>query len=232
MEKLACPSCGAALSVRAQPKDVITCDYCGVSFRIPDSLTPEPEMGDLLLGANFSDFKVPGWRVYTPEHLKFKPGPPPELWASLPKSDRIHTVVSTPGPFDDFDASVTIRFIEGHREYASAGMEVRASDAGDYVVRVSAQGTFQVGWHDKDAWGGTLVNWTAHPALRDEMGASNRLRVILRGQQMRVYLNGVLATSLQDGRFPGGKVRVVVSPGAKSPIVAAFSDLQLREARE
>ena len=153
------------------------------------------------------------------------------MWARLPKSDRIHAVVYTPGTFEDFDASVTVRFIEAHREYASAGLEVRSSEAGDYVIRVSAQGTYQIGWHDKGEWGGTLLNWAAHPALRDEMGKPNRLRVLLRGDQIRVYLNGVLATSLRDGRFSAGKVRLVLTPGEKSPIVAAFSDLQLREAK-
>jgi hypothetical protein len=42
-----------------------------------------------------------------------KERPPPELWAKYPKSDRIHPVLRTPAPFDDFDASVTIRFIDG-----------------------------------------------------------------------------------------------------------------------
>ncbi len=186
-------------------------------------------MGDLLLGADFSDPKVPGWRLYTPERLEFKPGSPPEMWARVPKSDRIHALVYTPGTFEDFDASVTFRFIEGHREYVSAGMEVRSSGAGDYVIRVSAQSTFQVAWHDEDAWGGTLLKWTTHPALRGEMGKPNRLRVILRGDQIRVYLNGVLATSLRNGRFSAGRIRVVLSPGEKSHAVVAFSDLQLRE---
>jgi len=230
MQRLSCPNCGAALPDHTLPNKVVTCEYCGVSFRVPDSLTPEPDMGDLLLGADFSDPKAPGWRLSTPERLEFKPGQPAELWARFPASKLIHPVVSTPGYFEDFDASVTIRLMEGQREQISAGMEVRSCDAGDYVIRVSAQGTFQVGWHNKTDWGGALVGWTEHPALRKELGASNRLRVVLRGDQIRVYLNGVLATSLRDGRLSAGTVRVVVTPGENQPVVVVFSDLQMREA--
>jgi hypothetical protein len=193
------------------------------------SLTPEPEMGDLLLGADFRDPAIPGWRTTNPENFEFKPGPPPEIVVTHPKSDQIHPVVRTPAPFDDFDASIAIRFLEGDYDQISAGFEVRSCDEGDYVLRISAQGTFQCGWHDKLDWGGYLVKWTTHPILKKEFGASNRLRVILNGNQIRVYLNGALATSLRDDRFSSGTVRVVVSPGKKKKMKVAFSDLQLRE---
>lgn len=228
---LNCPNCGAALPEAGSPGAVLACRYCGTSFRLPASLTPEPEMGDLLLGADFCDPQVPGWVVFNRENLSFVPGPPPELWARFPPSDRIHPVLRSPGPLDDFDVSVTMRFLEGEREYVSAGLEVRSGEAGDYVVRLSAQGTFQVGWHEKTEWGGALIPWTEHPALRRQRGEANRLRLVLRGEQVRLYLNGVLAASLRDGRYRDGLIRLVVSPGVKSAMLAAFSDLQLREAR-
>jgi hypothetical protein len=51
----------------------------------------------------------------------------------------------------------------------------------------------------------------------------------MKGDRVRVYINGVLATSLRDDRYSLGLVRVVVSPGNDSGIEAAFSALQLRE---
>ena len=67
---------------------------------------------------------------------------------------RTRQFLRTPGPFDDFDVSVTIRFIKGSYEHISAGLELCSGDGGDYVVRISAQGTFNVGWHAKTEWGG------------------------------------------------------------------------------
>lgn len=227
---ISCPNCGATISRDAAPNALTTCDYCGTTFRVPASLYPEPAVGDLLLGADFSKEEQIGWRVLNREHLTFKPGSPPELWVKHPNSKLIHPVLRTPGPFDDFDVSITIRFLEGNWELISAGFEVRSGDDGDYIVRVSAQGTFQVGWHVGTDWGGALVNWSSHPVLRTGVGDANRLRVNMRGERMRVYLNGVLAASLRDSRFPVGLIRLVVSPGSESAMKAAFADLQLREA--
>ena len=227
--ELQCANCGAAIEPSAIQGNIATCGYCGTTFRAPGSLTPQPQMGDLLLGADFRDPTAPGWILSTPEYMEFRPGSPAELWATLPPSDLIHPVVRTPGPLEDVDASVTIRFIEVSREFVSAGFELRAWDAGDYVARISAQGTFSLGWHQQTIWGGDLIGWTSHPALRVNPGDANRLRVVARGEQLRIYLNGVLAASLRDGRFGHGRVRVVIAPGAQARAVVAFSDLQLRE---
>jgi hypothetical protein len=186
-------------------------------------------MGDLLLGADFSNQEMPGWVVVNREKLEFKPGDSPALMVRFPASKSIHPVVRTPAPFDDFDVSVSMCFLEGPYDQISAGLELRSCDQGDYVVRVSAQGTFNVGWHVKTEWGGHLVKWTRHPILRTEMGDWNRLRVIMRGSRIRIYLNGVLVTSLRDTRYTSGLVRLVVSPGNDAPLEMLFSDLQLRE---
>ena len=229
LPEASCANCGTAI----RPDDIVdglaTCKYCGATFRVPRSLTPEPALGDLLLGADFRDPELRGWKTFNTDQWELRPGSPAELWAKFPASDLIHPILRTPGPVDDFDLSVSIRFIEGTYEYMSAGCEVRANDDGDYVIQISAQGTFRVGWHNKLEWGGELVKWTEHPALRRELGADNRLRVVMRADRLRVYINGMLATSLHDARFGFGFARLVLAPGTQSPAVVAFADLQLRE---
>ncbi len=230
LQELNCANCGATLAIDAPKGRVIDCEYCGTSFRVPSSLTPQPELGDLILGADFRDPEVPGWVIPYKDKIQFKNDQGPELWANFEPADVIYPAIRTPGSFDDFDISVTIRFIEGNYEQMSAGFELRYGDIGDYVFRISAQGTFQIGWHKEKEWGDTLVKWTTHPNLRTEIGDANRLRVALQGEKIRVYLNGVLATSLRDNRFESGLIRVIVSPGYEKPnTVVAYSDLQLRE---
>lgn len=229
LHAVSCPNCGASIPGYAVPRSVIVCDYCNSAFRVADSPTPQPELGDLLLGADFSDRNVPGWLLSTPEKLTFVDGRPPELRVDFEPTKLIHPIIRTPGYFADLDVSVTIRFMDGKWDYISAGFEIRSSDQGDYIFRLSAQGTFQVGMHTATEWGETLVSWRTHPALRTEVGSSNRLRVLARGSQLRLYLNGVLATSLNDERQKAGTVRVVVSPTESSNLVVAFQDLQLRE---
>lgn len=229
LQELTCANCGAAIDVRTVRGMLAACGNCGASFRVPTSMTPEPSMGDLLLGADFRDPEAPGWVLTKPENLEFRPGSPAEVWANYPASDLIHPIVRTPGPFDDFDVSLTMRFISGTYDYVSAGLELRSWDAGDYVVRLSAQGTFSVGWHQKADWGGDLLAWASHPALRSNWGDANRVRVVLRGALMRLYFNGVLAATLHDTRFPSGRIRVVLSPGKMGAAVVAFANLQVRD---
>ena len=144
LESLSCPNCGAALAYKVFPGAVVPCEYCGTSFRVPMILTPEPEMGDLLLGADFADPDVPGWKVLNRETLEFKPGTPPELIVDHPKSDLIHPIVRTPAPFDDFDVGITMRFLDGSYDHINAGFEVRSNDDWDYVIRISEIGRAHV----------------------------------------------------------------------------------------
>lgn len=230
LHAVSCPNCGASIPGYAVPRSVIVCDYCNSAFRTSGSPTPQPEIGDLLLGADFSDPNVPGWLLSTPEKLTFVPGTPPELRVNFEPSKLIHPIIRTPGYFSDLDVSVTICFLEGKWDYISAGFEIRSCDDGDYIFRISAQGTFQIGAHKGTEWGDTLLNWRSHPALRPQQGEPNRLRVIARGSQLRLYLNGVLASSLNDERYKAGTVRLVVSPSENSNLVLSLRDLQLREA--
>ncbi|MBM4424320.1 MAG: DUF1080 domain-containing protein [Chloroflexi bacterium] len=231
LHELSCANCGAPIRVMAMRGSMVTCDICHASFRIPVTPTPEPDLGDLLLGADFRDPDIPGWVLLQRNQIEFRPGAPAELWATFPLSNRIHPLLRTPGPFDDFDISATIRFIKGSYEHVSAGFELRAGDEGDYVVRISAQGTYSIGWHTKTEWGGFIVNWTDHPSLRKRMGEPNRVRVIMRGDQVRLYLNGFLCASIHDSRFRAGFIRLVLSPSPTTELTAAFSDLQLREVK-
>lgn len=231
LHELTCVNCGAVMRVMAMRGSVVTCDLCHATFRIPTSLTPEPDLGDLLLGADFRETDIPGWLPMNRDRLEFRPGTPAELWATFAASDRIHPILRTPGPFDDLDLSVSLRFIRGSYEHISAGLELRSCDEGDYVVRISAQGTFSLGWHNHADWGGPIVNWTEHPSLKMRMGDPNRLRVVMRGDLIRIYINGHLATSIHDGRFHSGSLRLVLCPSSKDALTVAFSDLQLRDVK-
>ncbi len=232
LEEITCANCGAAIRPGDVLDGVALCKYCGINFRVPLDLAPEPAMGDLLLGADFRDPDLRGWKMFNNDKWELRPGPRGELWAKFPASNLIHPVLRTPGPLDDFDLSVNIRFVDGVFDYVSAGMEVRTCDDGDYIVQISAQGTFRVGWHNKTEWGGEFFKWADHPALRKGMNQDNRMRVIARGDLLRVYLNGVVATSVHDSKYAFGYARLVVSPGDKvEPATVAFSDLQLRETK-
>ena len=225
--ELECPNCGAALTSVSLASDYVMCAYCGTHvpmFR--------EERGGLVLGADFSRQPLPGWELLNPGQVRLQPGTPPELRAAFPASEQVHHVLRTSGVFDDIDASVSVRFLKGDVTYIRAGLFLRLRDGLGYGVLISAQATYLVGWYEADGdrkkWH-SLLSWTTHQALRPGLDQVNRLRVVTRGTQLRIFLNDVLATSFRDERYRLGEVRLSVEPSNKSDIEAAFTQLELRE---
>lgn len=234
---LNCPNCGASLPSASRLSGVVRCDYCGTSFRVPETLTPEPDMGDLLLGADFSRKPIPSWQFQNEEKITLVPGPTPELRVRFEKSNLVHYVLFSSGVFDNVDASVTLRYLSGDPKWIRAGLFLRYTPSmGGYGFFVSAQATYMFGYYTKPAnsdlvWT-TGIDWAANASLRAGPGQSNRLRVLLKGNRIQVYLNGVLTSSFTDGRFDVGQVRLAVEPSENSNVEVAFSDLQIREIRK
>jgi hypothetical protein len=233
MQSLNCPNCGASLPAYAGKADFVTCEFCGTTFRTSDTYTPEPSMGDLLLGADFSKKPIPGWGLFNESQLKFIPGNPPEMQLSFEPKVGLFDVIGSSGLFDNVDVGVTIKFLEGKHEWIYGGIITRYTAEGGYAFLVSAQSSYKFGYYakgaeDKIVWT-DLMPWTSHTALRSGLNQTNRLRVICNGDRLRVYLNGVLATATRDTRFEVGKIFVSFSPSKESNIVAAISDLQLRD---
>jgi hypothetical protein len=184
-QPIVCPNCGAAIpATDVRLMDIAQCTYCNTSFRVPRTLTPEPDLGDLLLGADFNTVSdIPGWQKLNPERTRMLYGPPPELLAELPASELVHYVLQSSGLFEDFDVSVGIRFMDGALNYIRAGLVLRYNpNQGGYVFFISPQRTYMIGFYhyveDKIAWGGELINWTEHTALRHGFDVVNRLRVV------------------------------------------------------
>ncbi len=236
LNQLNCPNCGASLPYPSNGSDVITCQYCNTTFRTAKTFTPEPAMGDLILGADFSRKPISGWGFPNEDNVRLIPSDHPELRAKFSPEDTLFYVLNTTGYFDDVDASVSFSFLDGNVEYVRAGLILRyQKGVGSYNVLVSAQGTYRIGYYEKGSDGSLewkdILGWTGHAALRPGLNQTNRLRFIARGNRLRVYLNGALATSLHDDRYEDGEVILAVEPGAKSSVEISFFDLQLREAR-
>ncbi|MBC7879574.1 MAG: hypothetical protein H7Y59_20590 [Anaerolineales bacterium] len=234
MKALNCPSCGASLSENAIKADFAVCEFCGTTFRMSKTLTPEPSMGDLLLGADFRSDILPGWELIKEGEITFHKGNPSELRGFYKPRINSYYVLKSSGFLDDFDASITIKFTDGDEKLITAGFYPRLTNDGGYGVYISPVGSYNIGYFTIDTTSGdfkwnTLVDWTHHASLRTGRNMPNRLRVICDGERFRIYLNGVLATSLKDNRYKMGKLFVVAEPNGETNLGIAFSDLQVRD---
>lgn len=234
MQTFHCPNCGAGLPAHVTKLAIAACEFCGTSFRLSTTTTPEPDMGNLLLGADFSSKHIPGWEILNEDKLTFVKGGVPEMRGTFTfDANKSFYVLKSSGFLDDFDASVNVKFTEGLLDKTRAGFYLRFSEEGGFGLLVSAQSSYTFGVFLKDA-GGKLVwqkilPWTNHTALNHGFNINNRLRVICNHDSFRVYLNGVLATSFKDARFPAGTLYLTADPGDNGIGGFAFSDLQVRE---
>lgn len=237
LDALVCPNCGAALPPNRAAGTLVRCEYCNTSFRVPRSLTPEPDMGDLLLGADFSRKPVVGWAFPNEDNVTLVPGSPSELRVKFAPADMLNYVLNSTGHFDDVDASVSMRFYEGELKRIDGGISLRYQrGVGSYVFLLSPLGTYSVGCYVPSADGSSmdwksLLGWTEHAAIRQGLNQLNRLRVTASGDRFRMYINGVLATTMHDTRYVTGQVLLDAEGSRSSPIDAGFTDLQLRDVR-
>ena len=233
MHALNCPNCGAALPAHFAKAEVLSCDFCGTTFRASKTITPEPDMGTLLLSADFGSRVMPGWEALNEDKLTFHKGRPSELRGVFAPQVNSYYVLKSSGLLDNFDASVNIKFTKGDEERVRGGFYVRFTPEGGYGFLISAQASYTFGSFMKDEKGNLvfqkIMAWAYHSALLPGLHKSNRLRVICNRDSFRVYLNGVLAASFRDSNFSAGKLYLAVEPSEKSKMGVAFSDLQLRE---
>jgi hypothetical protein len=234
LETLTCPNCGAALPPQTAPSETMTCPYCQTTFRVPHSLTPEPASGDLILGADFRQLPISGWSLPNPDDVQTVDGKPPELRAKFGAVDTNNFVLRSSGYFDDVDVSVTLKFYEGTLNQIDAGLVLRyQKGVGGYIFYLSPVGTYTVAYYqpgDKDGmdWK-PIMDWSENDVIRKGLRETNRLRVVVDGTHFRVYINGVLATSIHDDKCDEGQVILGAEGTKKSSVAVGFSDIQMRE---
>ncbi len=232
---LNCPNCGAPASNVSKKLGIVVCDYCETTFTLPQwFVQPEPDMGDVFLRADFSHKDLPGWKIQSEENVEVLSSPEPALCAAFDPSQSVHYVLRSNGWYDDVDASVSLRFVKGDVQTGRAALFLRyRNGVGGYGFFISLQSTYMFGYYEKNEKGNldwhSIMDWTEHSALHPGHEATNRLRVIARGDKFKVYMNGVLAASFTHPLHAYGQVRLAVEPGSKAPAEVNFYDVQVRE---
>lgn len=226
---LLCPRCGASLR-QAAPGLPSTCSYCGTTSHASGGSAP----GAVVLACDFRDPQTPGLRRNDRMRTELRSGAPPELLVHMPCADDSldeFAPLYTPAAFTDVDAAVTGRFHEvAGGEVPMFALEVRTTPSvSSYRASVSPLPTFRFAAWIAGVEARVFCDWTSHPALRKDAG--NRVRVVARGTRLRVYLNGVLAASVEDEALTAGRVVLCVGPSGKrdARYSVAFSDFELRE---
>ncbi len=231
-----CPRCGAPVEQVDPQTGLAVCAYCGTSFAWRETSEAGVSRGrNMLLQTDFRDAALTGWALLNTEHVHLVKHPQPALRAEVPPSDKVYYVLRSAGWYDDADVSVDIQFERGGRDTGRAGLILRHQDGkGSYNIFLSLQGTYMMGYYawDEDEASVTwhsLMGWTKHAALKTGTGVRNRLRVAAYGDRFRIYLNGVLASTLRHSLHTQGQVRLAVESGETEPLDALFYAVRIWE---
>jgi hypothetical protein len=128
-------------------------------------------------------------------------------------------VIVAPTAYSDVDVTMKFKPISG-REDASGGIVFRFADGKYYVVRANAlENNFRLYYYDRGRR--QLASSTVKaPAL----GQWHTVRVVVVGDQMQAWLNGVRYLDHRDSRFKSGGVGL----WTKADSITAFDDLVIR----
>ncbi len=106
------------------------------------------------------------------------------------------------------------------------GMIVRASQPNEgYLFGISCDGFFRLRSWDGETFV-TLVNWTASDLINTGPGQTNRVGLMARGEELRMYINGVEAGVIEDDTFDRGAFGIFVSSAATEDFTVTVSDVR------
>jgi hypothetical protein len=190
----------------------------------------KPELGEILLEEDFAD-NANNWYVGADadtesvvEDGKFK--------VRVLVQDTSFSF-DPPLTISDADITVDTEFTEGAPENAAYGFLCHAVDADNrYRIRISPDGTYSI---NKTVGAETtdLVNWTKTGAIKQGVGAVNRIHAICSENHLTLYVNDILLTDVVDADLSGGAFSLLVAAYAtnendKNPVGVSFSNLTVR----
>lgn len=134
-------------------------------------------------------------------------------------------------PFGDVSITVTLVLLSAQEPTQSyCGISFRAkSDKDNYRLFLDGDGYFRLTRRVENV-SHALVDWTQHSAIHSGPDQENRVRIVARGSEITVYVNGEKVHSLTDDTFATGHVALQAqggSPETESATVFCFRNLEI-----
>jgi serine/threonine protein kinase len=127
--------------------------------------------------------------------------------------------------FADFEIVFDVALVDGDI-YNDAGTLFRFQDRDNYYeLDLNGGGSFAVGKQIDGEWY-QILDWTESPAI-EPFGSVNRVRLIARGDQFEVIVNGQTIGRFVDDTYQTGGMALVVTAYDAPPAKATFDNLRI-----
>ncbi|MGC9333024.1 MAG: hypothetical protein ACP5JJ_02680 [Anaerolineae bacterium] len=131
----------------------------------------------------------------------------------------------------DFLLEAEARQVEGALDN-NLGLLVRYEDDEHfYWFQISSDGYFSVDLWEEGEWT-SLVGWEASPAIQQGLDATNRLRLVCRGNEFEFYVNDSLLTTLVEGTYSTGNIGLAIGTFDEPGVVVHFDNVLVRALEE
>jgi hypothetical protein len=129
---------------------------------------------------------------------------------------------------NDMEANYTVTFVKAAAPAYASGLVFWAKDFDNwYSFEINAVGFFHVLWHTRDRYL-TPVAWREDASLKKGEGAENQVKVVTKGNQATIFINGKEVVSFTGQPPQGGSlIGFIVSSGPEGSNSVAFSNFQV-----
>jgi hypothetical protein len=144
-----------------------------------------------------------------------------------PEENTTRTILNQTQIFpDDIKVSCTMSFRKAPNPTWGSGLVFWAKDYGSYyALLINAQGWLAVQGHNAGGYR-LFVPWRQSKAIKQGEGVRNRLMVVTRGDQVKIFINGWKVVSFVGPAPPGGsRIGLKASSGPQGINSVAFADL-------
>jgi hypothetical protein len=173
----------------------------------PPSATPTPVIGDpkLTLGTPTwrATFDKSTWYLFSDPQSSFEIEDG-KLVITAKQANNFETWSLSWPDLENFYIEVTVTTGSQCSSKDRYGMIVRAPDTSHgYLFGISCDGAFRVRAWDGKAFT-TLHEWETSDRIEKGPDQTNRLGVLANGEELSLYINGVLAAEIDDDTYPAG----------------------------
>lgn len=202
-----------------------------------ETLTPEPtasptltltptytpvSLGDLLLVEDFGD--PPQSKFSAREHERARYYFEGGEYHILVKGEPWIAAFGILEDFSDFILEADARFVDGPEKW-SYGFMFRYQDGSNtYRYMVSYEGEYTLGRLEGGSW--TTLTKSSSPHITTGRG-TNHMRVVCRGAEITVYVNGHYLSSVTDHSFSAGKPGVYAVSSSEPNVHVAFDNFMV-----
>lgn len=130
------------------------------------------------------------------------------------------------GTYDNVSVEVDTLFETTMNDTAAGIIFDYQDEKNFYFFSITADGHYALDLQHNGKWI-ALVDWTESPTIK-AVGKSNRLRVAVIGDHIRLYVNGTLLDEASDSTFKSGGMALAVNTFEKSYVTVKFDNLLIK----